>query len=424
MLITKGAVAEVLDVAATARLGGAVVPIDTVRPQILELFERLSSEGHRVLAVATRSLPGRRTVEVEDEIGVTLVGLLTFVDPPKPDAPGAIAHLARLGVSVRMITGDNRLAAGVVAASVGLESAGLLAGPEIERSSDDELRALVSGVTVFAEVQPRHKQRIVAALRDNGETVGFLGDGINDSPALHVADVGISVDSAVDVAKQAAAIVLLDKDLDVVADGIRLGRRTFANTMKYIRVTTSANFGNMLSMAAAAAFLPFLPLLPRQILLLNFLSDIPATTIAADEVDADQLDRPSPWDIRSIRTFMIVFGLISSAFDIVTFVVLRVGYDANADLFRSSWFVISTATELAVMLVLRTARPFWRSRPATPLLLASALIAAVVITLPYTPLAGALGLVAIPARVLVGLVVLVAGYVASNELAKGRTAAL
>jgi Mg2+-importing ATPase len=273
---------------------------------------------------------------------------------------------------------------------------------------------------VFAEVEPLHKERIVRALREAGQVVGFLGDGINDAAALNAADVGVSVDTAVDVAKQSAAIVLLDKSLSVVADGIDLGRQTFANTLKYVRVTTSANFGNMLSMAAASAFLPFLPLLPRQILLLNFLSDIPATTIAADSVDPEQLRRPRAWNIASIRSFMIAFGLISSVFDIITFVTLRAGFDASATLFRSGWFVESTATELAVMLVLRTSRPFYRSRPGRALVATSALVGALTLALPFSPLAEPFGLVGLPATMLATLLGLTVLYVAANELAKPR----
>jgi len=232
--------------------------------------------------------------------------------------------------------------------------------------------------------------------------------------------VGISVDSAADVAKQAAAIVLLDKNLAVIADGVRLGRRTFANTLKYVRVTISANFGNVLSMAVAAAFLPFLPLLPRQILLLNFLSDIPATTIAGDSVDPEQLRHPSAWNITGIRNFMVVFGLLSSAFDIATFLVLRLVFHADASLFRTGWFIESTATELAVMLVLRTAKPFYRSRPGRALLVTSGLVGLVVLVLPYTPLAALLGLVPPDALLLAALAALTVLYVAANELAKRR----
>ena len=420
LLVTKGAFAEVLAVCRSAEVDDRVVPIESVRQRLDERFAGLSAEGYRVLALATRDLPRQQTVGVADETDMTLRGLLAFADPPKAGAPEAIRELAQLGVSMRLVTGDNHLAARQIATEVGLRVDNALTGPQIDAFDDTALVALVADVAVFAEVDPLHKDRLVKALRAAGETVGFLGDGINDAAALHAADVGISVDTAVDVAKQTAAIVLLDKDLAVVADGVRLGRRTFANTLKYVRVTTSANFGNMLSMAVAAAFLPFLPLLPRQILLLNFLSDIPGTTIAADEVDPEQLETPRAWDIGSIRRFMIVFGLVSSAFDILTFVALRVVFDAGATLFRSGWFIESTATELAVMLVLRTARPFWRSRPGRALLASSVLIAVVTVALPYSPLADPLGLVGIPAGILLLLAVLTALYVGANEAIKRR----
>jgi Mg2+-importing ATPase len=417
-LVTKGALDRILAIATTAESGDGEVPLDAVRERVEERFRELSAAGYRVLGIATRALPGREQVTAADETAMTLRGLLTFHDPPKDGAPEAIARLASLGVSVRLVTGDNRLAARKIAESVGLPGDPVLTGPQIDALDDDGLAAEAGLTAVFAEVDPLHKERLVLALRGRGETVGFLGDGINDSAALHAADVGISVDTAVDVAKQTAAIVLLDKSLAVVVDGVRLGRQTFANTLKYVRVTTSANFGNMLSMAAASVFLPFLPLLPRQILLLNFLSDVPGMTIAADAVDPEQLQRPGSWRVRSIRNFMIVFGLISSAFDILTFLTLRVVFDAGADLFRSGWFVESTATELAVMLVLRTARPFWRSRPARALLASSLAVAAVTVALPYTPLAEPLGLTALPARILLVLAGLTAVYVAANEIAK------
>ncbi|MGD9705560.1 MAG: magnesium-translocating P-type ATPase [Acidimicrobiia bacterium] len=417
-LIMKGAFDQVLATSATAEIGGAVVPIESARAQVVHRFEELSASGYRVLGVATRALPGRDSATAEDESEMTLRGLLAFADPAKQGVAEAIRALADLHVSVRLITGDNHLAARKIATAVGLAGDDILTGADIDALDDAALTARVAHVAVFAEVEPLHKERVVKALRAGGETVGFLGDGINDAAALHAADVGISVDTAVDVAKQSAAIVLLDKSLDVVADGVRLGRRTFANTLKYVRVTTSANFGNMLSMAAAAAFLPFLPLLPRQILLLNFLSDIPGTTIAADTVDVEQLDAPAAWDIASIRRFMIVFGLVSSAFDLLTFVILRVGFDAGEALFRSGWYVESTATELAVMLVLRTRRPFWRSRPGRALVATSVLIAAVTVALPYSPFAEPLGLVGVPVRILAVLAALTVGYVASNEIVK------
>jgi Mg2+-importing ATPase len=317
-----------------------------------------------------------------------------------------------------MVTGDNRLAAAHTAKVVGLDATHLLTGDDLRGMADDELARQVGATVVFAEVDPVQKERIVRALQRTGDDVGCLGDGINDAPALHAADVGISVDSAVDVAKDAASIVLLEKDLGVLLAGVRLGRRTFANTLKYIFVTTSANFGNMASMAAASLFLPFLPLLPFQILLINFLTDLLGTTIATDSADPEQLVRPGVWDLRFIRNFMITFGLVSSAFDILTFSVLRLGFDAQEALFRSGWFVESVATELAVMLILRTRRPFFRSRPGRALLGSSIVVAGVTLAVPFSPLASPLGLVPIPLSVLMALGAITAGYVLTTELAK------
>ena len=419
-VVTKGAIASVLGVCDRAGADGGPVPLDGVRAQVEARIEELGSRGYRVLGVASRELPGRRELVPDDESGMVLRGLLAFQDPAKPGVDRAVRDLADLGVSLRLVTGDNRLAARYIASTVGLRGDALLTGAQIDAMGPGALARAAAATDVFAEVDPLHKERIVAALRETGQTVGFLGDGINDSAALHAADVGISVDTAADVAKQAASIVLLDKDLDVVADGVRLGRQTFANTLKYVRVTTSANFGNMLSMAAAAVVLPFLPLLPRQILLLNLLSDLPATTIAQDDVDPEQVRAPHAWDVRSIRTFMITFGLVSSVVDLMTFAVLRLGFQAGAELFRSGWFVASTATELVAMLVLRTQRPAWRSRPATALLATSALVAAVTVWLPFSPLAGPLGLVPLPAAVLASLAGLTCLYLAANEVVKRR----
>ncbi|MET8764897.1 magnesium-translocating P-type ATPase [Lentzea sp. NPDC004782] len=416
LLITKGALDNVLDVCTTAT---GDRPLRHVADQVRRQFATLSAQGYRVLGVAVKPLPGRSTATADDETGMVLTGLLAFHDSAKDGAAQAIADLAAQGISVRLVTGDNRLAAEHIAREVGLTGP-TLTGDAIDELDDAGLAARAADTTVFAEVQPLHKRRLVAAFRAAGATVGFLGDGINDAPALHAADVGISVDSAADVAKQAAAIVLLDKNLAVIADGVRMGRRTFANTLKYVRVTISANFGNVLSMAVAAAFLPFLPLLPRQILLLNFLSDIPATTIAGDSVDPEQLRRPSAWNITGIRNFMVVFGLLSSAFDIATFLVLRLVFHADASLFHTGWFIESTATELAVMLVLRTAKPFYRSRPGRALLITSGLVGLVVPVLPYTPLAALLGLVPPDALLLTALAALTVLYVAANELAKRR----
>ncbi len=420
VLITKGALRPVLTACSRAAPDGAVVSLTTQRAAIDEQFEKLSAEGFRVLGVATHPL-SRPDCTADDEYDMTFSGFLVFSDPPKPQAATAIADLTDLGIEVRLITGDNRLAAVHAATAVGLSAGSVLTSEELDFLSDDELAQSARVSTIFAEVQPAQKERLVRALQAGGRVVGFLGDGINDAPALNAADVGISVDTAVDVAKQSAAIVLLERDLAAIADGVRLGRQTFANTLKYINVTTSASFGNVLSMAAAALFLPFLPMLPRQILLLNFLSDIPAFTLARDRVDEEMLAHPRAWDIASIRNFMLTFGSISSIFDIVTFIALRRGFDAGSELFRSGWFVGSVLTELAVMLVLRTKRPFFRSRPSLALLVSTAIIAVVTTALPFSPIAASLGLVTLPPPVLLAVFAITAAYIAVSELAKRLT---
>ena len=413
-MVTKGAFDNVLECCTTIVGEPVAVAAEALRAR----FEQLSSAGFRVLGVARRAVAGDAPFTVDDERGLDFAGFLTFSDPPKPGAREAIERLRALGVSVRLITGDNRLAARHIAGLMDLRLDGALVGSELATMDEDALIARVAETEVFAEVTPVDKERIVKALSLAGHTVGFLGDGINDTPALHVADVGISVDSAVDVAKQTADIVLLSKDLGVLGDGIEAGRSVFANTLKYVYVTTSANFGNMLSMAAAAAFLPFLPLLPTQILLLNFMSDIPGTTIATDRVDVEQLNRPRRWNVHQVRNFMIVFGLISTVFDLLTFATLRVGFSVSAVDFRSAWFIESTATELAVMLVLRTRRSCFRSRPSTALLISSALVLVATFALPYSPLAAPLGLDGPSPAVVAALLAIVVGYVVVTETLK------
>ncbi len=418
-LITKGALEGVLGVSATIRdAAGDAVEIAPRLAAIRARYRDLSDHGYRVLGVATRELAGRDGLTPADETAMTFEGFIAFVDPPKDDAAATIAELAASGISVRMITGDNRLVAAHIGSLVGLDASGVLAGDAIDSLSDAELAARAAGTAIFAEVEPTQKERVIRALRTAGSTVGYLGDGINDAPALHAADVGISVDTAVDVAKESAAIVLLDKDLRVLLDGVRQGRRTFANTMKYVFTTTSANVGNMLSMAGAAVLLPFLPLLAGQILLINFLTDFPSTTIATDLVDPEQLDRPHSWDLGFVRSFMIVFGLVSSAFDFLTFGVLRLGFGADATLFRSGWFLESVATELAVLFVLRTRRPFLRSRPSRLLAWASIGLLVATLLVLYSPLGAILSLEPLPAGVLGALATITVAYVVATEVAK------
>jgi P-type Mg2+ transporter len=420
-IVTKGALDQVLAVSTKADgPDGKPVDLAAVRADIASRYEALSGQGYRVLGVATRVLDGTTKLVAADESNLVFCGFATFLDPPKDGAAATLRDLAVAGISVRMITGDNRLVAAHVGEMVGLDPHALLSGDEIQHLDDAALTAKVGTTIIFAEVEPIAKERIIRALRASGAVVGYLGDGINDAPALHAADVGISVDTAVDVAKEAAAIVLLDKDLGVLLAGVRQGRRTFANTMKYVFTTTSANFGNMLSMAVAAAVLPFLPLLAGQILLINFLTDFPATTIATDEVDAEQLAAPHGWDIGFVRSFMVVFGGISSVFDLATFAVLRLGFSADATLFRSGWFLESVVTELAVMFVLRTRRPFFRSRPSRLLVLSSLGVAGITLAIPYSPLATPLGLSGPPPAVLAALGIITMLYVATTEIAKWR----
>jgi Mg2+-importing ATPase len=421
VLLTKGAVESVLSVCRTVELrNGDAVPLEQGEGTVRHRLEELCGQGYRVLGVARRVLPPEELLDLAAEAGMTFLGFLTFRDPPKAGIGRTLRELTALGVSLRMITGDNRQTAAHIAQAVGLNVGTVLTGDDLRGLDDKALAEGVVRTVVFAEVDPIQKERIIRAFQRAGNDVGFLGDGINDAPALHAADVGISVETAVDVAKDAASIVLLEKNLDVLIEGVRLGRRTFANTLKYIFVTTSANFGNMASMAVVSLALPFLPLLPLQILLINFLTDLPGMTIATDDVDPEQLERPGAWDIQLIRSFMITFGLVSSAFDFLTFGVLRLGFGTEAELFRTGWFLESVATELAVMLVLRTRRPFFRSRPGAALLSSSIAVALITIALPFSPVAEPLGFVPLPAPLLAAIAMITTGYVLATEILKAR----
>jgi Mg2+-importing ATPase len=421
-LVVKGALPSVLAASATALESGTAQPLDDARRAAVNArFETLSADGYRVLAVATRPYdgPGGTALTPGDERDLCLVGLLAFHDAAKESATRAVADLAAVGVSLRLITGDHALAARATAADVGLDTGTILTGRDIDALDDEALVSRATTVHVFAEVEPHHKRRIVLALRQDGHAVGFLGDGINDAPALHAADVGISVDTAVDVAREAAAVVLLEKDLGVVVDGVRLGRETFANTLKYTRLTISANFGNMISMALASVVLPFLPLLPRQILLLNFLSDVPSTAIAGDAVDPEQTERPATWDLDAIRRFMVVFGIVSTVYDLLTFAVLLDLLDATATEFRSAWFIESTISELLVLFSLRTNRLMVTSRPGRLLLVLSVVVGAIVFLIPFVPpVADVLGLDRPGPDLLLAIAAIVVAYVATNEVVK------
>ena len=354
-LITKGAVPQVLAACTTDATGATVDPAR--RAELQQRVHAITSRGIRVLAVADRAIEPRASYRRADERDLRLVGFVCFRDRVKDDAADTVAHLATLGVTVKLISGDAAPVAAHVATAVGLRSHHVLTGADIDHLRPEGLWRAVQDTDVFAEVDPNQKERIVRALRSAGHVVGFLGDGINDAPAMHAADTAISVDTAVDVAREAADFVLLERDLDVIRRGLEEGRRTFANTLKYILTTTSANLGNMVSMAAASLLLPFLPLLPGQILLNNFLSDVPAVGLAADRVDPELVDRPRRWNMRFIARFMIEFGVLSSLFDVVTFAVLLSWFRAAPALFRTGWFVESLLTELLVALVVRNPAP-------------------------------------------------------------------
>ena len=345
----------------------------------------------------TRTGCGRNSLR-RDERGLSLAGFLVFLDRPKTDARASLERLAELGITVKIATGDNALVAEKVLSDIGITSGGTLSGADIDALSDEDLRAAATTATIFARVSPEQKARLIRLLRHAGRSVGFLGDGVNDALALHQADIGVSVDTAADVAKDAADVLLLDKDLGVLAEGVTEGRRIFANTIKYVLMGTSSNFGNMFSASVASVVLPFLPMLPGQILLNNLLYDTGQLAIPGDRVDPEQLHAPSHWDIAFIRRFMLLFGSISSLFDFATFALMIFVLGAAQSQFQAGWFIESIATQTLIIFAIRTRRtPFFRSRPSVGLTLASFTVVAVGVWLPYSPLSGLLGFTPLPA---------------------------
>ena len=422
LFVTKGAFSNVLDICSSVDREGVAVPLDAGgRAELEAVFKAKGAEGFRVLAVATRRVAAAADYDRDDERDMTFRGLLVFYDPPKADAQRSIHDLNRLGIRIKVISGDNRYVTAHLAEAVGLDAKSMLTGEELTTLKDEALWHLAPRTDLFVEIDPQQKERIVRALQRTGHSVGYLGDGINDAPALHAADVGISVEEAVDVARESADIILLSRDLDVLRSGVEDGRRTFANTLKYISITTSANFGNMVSMALATPLLPFLPLSAKQILLNNFLSDVPSIAISSDNVDPDRVSRPQRWNITDIQKFMIVFGLISSVFDLLTFAVLLLVFHANEATFQTSWFMISLLTELAVVLVLRTHKLAFRSRPSQLLLWSTVAVAAATFAIPFLgALSSVFGFEPLSAVELGSVVAIVLGYILATELAKAR----
>lgn len=417
-MITKGAFANIVSVCSNVEIDHGVEAMLNVKPDLQNTFIRYSNDGYRVLGIAIKEVTGDPLITKDDERELRFLGFLLFEDPVKPDAADAIGNLKDLGIGFKVITGDNRYVAKRVGIQMGLDTPSILTGEELHEISDSALARRVGAIDIFAETEPTQKERILLALRRCGYVVGYLGDGINDASALHAADVGISVDTAVDVAKEAADLVLLKHDLSVIADGVRTGRNTFANSMKYIFITTSANFGNMFSMAGASLFMPFLPLLPKQILLNNFLSDLPALTIATDAVDPEQVFSPRQWDNRTIRRFMVTFGFVSSVFDLLTFGTLLILFQASETEFQTGWFIESLLTELLIILVIRTRRPLFRSRPSRLLAMTIIAVAVSAILIPYTAIGANFGLVPLPWWWLLTLIGITCAYIITSEFLK------
>lgn len=437
LLITKGAVEEMLAVSAFAEVGGEVRPLTgELKRGVLARASALNEQGMRVLAIAQKRLAEGAEVSAADEAEMVLIGYLAFLDPPKETTAAAVARLHELGISVKILTGDNEKVTACICRKVGLAGEHILLGSDLENLNDEQLAAAAEKASVFAKLSPAQKERVVRVLREGGHTVGFMGDGINDAPAMRAADVGISVDTAVDIAKESAGVILLEKDLTVVADGVVEGRKTYANMMKYIKITASSNFGNMLSVLIASAFLPFLPMLSVQIILLNLVYDVSCTSLPWDNVEGESLSRPAVWESRSILRFMFCFGPVSSLFDIIAYLLLyfvlcpaAVGApfaaaDAAAQaqfaaLFQTGWFVESIFTQSLVLHMLRGKRfPSARSHASLPVYVFTLGGIALLVAIPYTPVGAAFGLVPLPAVYFALLAAIVVGYVALTTLAK------
>ena len=419
IMVTKGALTNVLDVCKTyENSDNSVGNIEDVKSQILDMFDKYSSQGYRVLGVAYKLIEDGIDVKIQKAEDMIFAGLLLFIDPLKDDIKDVVAEMNRLGVSLKMITGDNHLIAKNIGAQIGLNPGKILLGDELDSYSISQLNKKVLDIDIFAEISPNQKEKIIMAYKQAGEIVGYMGDGINDSPAIKQADVGVSVNTAADTAKDAASIVLLKNSLKVLISGINEGRRTFINTLKYIFIATSANFGNMFSMAGASLFLNFLPLLPKQILLTNLMTDFPSLQIASDSVDEEWLKRPVKWDMKFIKKFMILFGIISSVFDYMTFAVLLFIFKANEETFHTGWMLESIISAMVVMIIVRTARPVFASRPNSKLLIAIVGVAVALLAIIYSPINIYLGLISLPIKLLLALLGVSLIYALTAEILK------
>lgn len=419
IIITKGALKNVIEICDfIEKENGKVEEIESSLDRINNYYSEMSGNGYRVLGIAYKKISGNSPIKKDSEKAMTFLGFILLYDPPKKNIIETISDLSKTGVSLKIITGDNKLTAESISRQIGLKDTKIITGAEIRQLSDEALYRSVNNINIFAEVEPNQKERIILALKKAGNVVGYMGDGINDASALHAADVGISVDKAVDVAKEAADIVLLETDLEVLLSGILEGRTTFANTIKYVFMATSANFGNMFSVAGASLFLPYLPFLPKQILLINLLTDLPEMTIATDNVDSDWIEKPRRWDIKFIRRFMMIFGVISSVFDYLTFAVLILLLNADEIQFRTGWFLESVVSAVLIVLVIRTRKPFFKSRPGRYLIITTFAIVVFTLFVPVSPLIELFGFTPLPPMFLLLISIIIAGYVLSAEIAK------
>ncbi len=419
-IITKGAPEDIVKVSSYYEFDEKVSDLTaSVKQEIEEKYRELSAQGFRVLGISCKKVGEDKSVySVSDESNMTFEGFIAFVDPPKESAKESLQLLRKHGVELKVLTGDNELVTRHICEELGFDIRRIVLGSELNQINDNALLRVVEDANIFARVTPAQKNRIINALKSNENVVGYMGDGINDTPSMKVADVSISVENAVDIAKDTADIILLRNDLKVLEEGVLEGRKTYANTMKYVFTTTSANFGNMFSMAGLSLFLPFLPLLPTQILLNNFLSDFPAMAIATDDVDAELIEKPRRWNIRFIRNFMIIFGLVSSIFDYMTFGLMLLILHAAPDQVRTAWFIESLMTELVVALVVRTRKPFYRSKPGKYFLYITGIIAIITVVIPYLPLHELFEFTPLPLWLLLAVLGITFLYMLTTEVAK------
>lgn len=420
LMITKGSLDKVIEVCTKAELhDGSVVSLDhQLRAEIEKIFRVQSKNGYRVLGISCKDVTGDPLINRDDEAEMIFLGFILLEDPLKKGIEDTIDRVEKLGITLKLITGDNALIAHHVAQQLNIQPDKVLTGSDISHMSEDALAQTVRNIDIFAEIIPSQKERLVRALQRAGYTVGYIGDGINDASALKTADVGITVDNAVDVARDAADMVLLEKELHVLCDGVEEGRKTYLNTLKYILITTSANFGNMASMALASVLLPFLPLLPLQVLLVNFLTDIPSLAIASDRVDPDMLTRPRKWNMKLIWKFMLSFGIMSSLYDFLTFGVLYYVFHAKPEIFRTGWFIESVITELLVLFVIRSRISILKSRPGRWLAITSAVVFVAVFVFPYLNFASVFGLEPLSLTIALSVVVIAVVYTITGELLK------